>query len=143
MITERVVANGLKPGNQFWVVASMLNVGELPAIIKNTKMTERIVSQRVTYSEPMTWKDINDADVIKPPGTFPVGAIGPGQRIGLPLQSAAVSAEVLKGIMDGSFFLYVFGGVEYETRDVVHHTVFCGIYEPSARIFVTCGGGID
>jgi hypothetical protein len=104
MITERVVANGLKPGNQFWVVASMLNVGELPAIIKNTKMTERIVSQRVTYSEPMTWKDINDADVIKPPGTFPVGAIGPGQRIGLPLQSAAVSAEVLKGIMDGSFF---------------------------------------
>jgi hypothetical protein len=142
MITESTGAKDFSPGSTLSIATFMLNVGELPAIIKSQKVSAKIARERIAYSEPMTLKDIDDTDVEKPLGPFPVSTIGPGQRIGLPVQSV-VSAEEFREIMEGSLFMYVFAGIEYETRGVVHYTVSCSVYEPTLKHFVVCGGGMD
>ena len=41
------------------------------------------MNSQSSYPEPMTLKDVDDSDVIKPPYPFPVSTIGPGQSITL------------------------------------------------------------
>lgn len=143
LIADRIEIDGLKAEDSFWVFATMQNVGELPAIIKDTKLTGDFLGERKSYSDQMTWADINDAEVVKPSGPTPVSAMGPGQKIVLPIQAGPISKELFKAITEGSVYLYAVGGVEYETRGAIHHTVFCVVYEPTLKKFVVCGGGMD
>jgi hypothetical protein len=144
MIIDEMKIEGFEIENLdgfYMISVTMSNVGDLPAIIKNTKLTARVMDRRFSYTREMTMQDIDDTNVTHPPGNFPVSAIPPHQKITIPIEGGPLTKELFLGVLSGTVFLHLLGGVEYETHGAARYHVFCAIYEPHVKKFIACGGG--
>ncbi|HET6980119.1 MAG TPA: hypothetical protein VFI24_27550 [Pyrinomonadaceae bacterium] len=125
------------------LLPSLINAGDLPATIKNTRISAQFATDPRVFKDVMTIDDVDQSRVNSP--TQPTSMLAPKERIALPIRpnDALVGRVMMRRVKEGGLFLHVTGAVEYETRGSLHYTAFCWIYDPKADRFLTCGGGMN